>query len=80
MKAQVLFGVDPASPDDSQTVSIGMVRCKVCDSPIYYDPLRIPPEEVNAICDQGPNYCKLWAKTYPLKMIKRGFPTMEAGT
>ncbi len=78
MKPHVLFGVDPAGPDDSQTVSIGMVRCKVCTSPIYYDPLKVPPSEVNAICDQGPYYCKLWAVSYPLKMIKLGFPKWES--
>ncbi len=75
MKPRVLYGVDPAGPDDSQTVSIGMVRCKVCDSPIYYDPLRIPPEEVNAICEQPPYNCKRWAEEhYALALLRHGFP------
>jgi hypothetical protein len=63
----VLAGV---GPDDSQTISIGMVRCKVCDGPIYYDPLKPPPAPENAICDQGPYYCTLWAESYPLKLFR----------
>jgi hypothetical protein len=75
--AEKLFGSDGKGPDESQTVAIGMVRCKVCDGPIYYDPLKPPPAPENAICDQGPNYCKRWAKDYPLALWRAGFPKAD---
>jgi hypothetical protein len=53
-------------PDDSQTMAFGMVRCGICDGPIYHNPLSPPPPEASPCLD-----CHNWAVQTIVKLHKR---------